>query len=84
MTGTLFARTLYKLAATPVNGSNDINNTNYAVFNKTFMKQKINADCLLVEELMECLMQDMTCDLVSTMASQATDSTPSHYSSVYT
>ena len=71
MTATLFGRLIYKLAS---------NETQY---NEEFMKKYINADCLLVEQLMQCLMVDMTCDLVSTMASSATDSTPTHYTSVY-
>merc|ERR1712154_204315 len=50
---------------------------------EAFVAQNINADCLLVEQLLECLLLDMSCDLVSNFAPNAKDSTPTHYTSVY-
>ena len=54
-----------------------------ADYNESFVSLKVNADCLLVEQLLECLLLDMSCDLVSNFAPKSKDSTPSQYSSVY-
>ena len=71
LTATLYARTLYMLAA---GGENKINQT---------LMKSLNADCLLIETLFECMVQKMNCEIVQQMASSAVDTTPTHYTSVY-
>ncbi|ETO25807.1 hypothetical protein RFI_11329, partial [Reticulomyxa filosa] len=71
MTATLFARTLLTAADTD------------GLLNDSFLQKNVNADCILVETLINCLMEDMTCNLVASIAPSATDPTPSHYTSVY-
>ena len=72
MASTLYARLLYKLSL------NDPSN-----YNESYISHNVNADCLLVEQLLECLLLDMSCDLVSSFAPKSKDSTPTHYSGVY-
>merc|ERR1711879_734603 len=72
MTATLYARLLYKMS---LRDPSD--------YNESFVAQNVNADCLLVEQLLECLLLDMSCDLVSNFAPESKTRSPSHYSSVY-
>merc|ERR550525_226359 len=72
MAATLYARLLYKMS---LRDPSD--------YNESFVAQKVNADCLLVEQLLECLLLDMSCDLVSNFAPESKTRSPSHYSSVY-
>eukprot|EP01084_Bolivina_argentea_P006397 12125_1 len=72
MTSTLYARLLYKISL-----------QDPSTYNETFVSQNINADCLLVEQLLECFLLDMTCDLVSNFAPKSKDASPTHYTSVY-
>ena len=54
-----------------------------ADYNQTFVAKNINADCLLVEQLLECLLLDMSCDLVSNFAPESRSKSPTHYTGVY-
>ena len=72
MAATLYARLLYKMSL-----------KDPSTYDETFMAINVNADCLLIEQLLECLLLDMTCDLVSNFAPKSRTSKPSHYSSVY-
>eukprot|EP01083_Nonionella_stella_P000200 626_1 len=73
MSATLYARLLYKMSLR--DPDND--------YNETFIAQHVNADCLLIEQLLECFLLDMSCDFVSNFAPESKDSAPSHYTSVY-
>ena len=73
MASTLYARLLYKISLKEPDKD----------YNESFVANKVNADCLLVEQLLECLLLDMGCDLVSSFAPKSRDSSPSHYSSVH-
>lgn len=72
MTATLVARVLYKLA---IVDSLDV------MYNETYVQKYINGDCTLVEQLMQCLLVDMDCNLVNAFASSVTADT--HYSGEY-
>lgn len=73
MASTLYARLLYKLSLK--NASRD--------YNESFVSANINANCLLLEQLLECFLLDMSCDLLSNLSPNSKHSRPSQYASVY-
>ena len=75
MTSTLYARMLYKMAA------------NDEQYNDTIMNEYINADCVLIEQLLECFLINLDCDIIKSFNKQESivdnPKYPSHYTSVY-